>query len=108
MLVPVFAGRDLDNNELFILYKEKAEAVPNLVEEPNQVKRPEDFFLMLPGDDNVVHALPAKSQLAWWPDENMNFAHMKIISSVWTGELRGSSMDMVEADTLDTGDDHRS
>lgn len=96
---PVFAGRNNDG-ELFVLYKEVRDE-DNVLRfgEPKEPFRSDEYFLMLP--DGETHALPPGSKLDKFDGIDLNHSTLKIQSSVWTGELRGSKLDLMEAKIID-------
>lgn len=99
--IPVFAGRT-DDGELYVLYKDGGDEVqfPSLIDDSDRrVKRPEEFSLMLPTGE--LWALAPGTKINWWMDADVNFSYMKIQSQVWTGELRGSRLDLIEAKIID-------
>lgn len=96
---PIFAGRN-DAGELFVLYKEVRDEDNALrFGEPKKPFRPDEYFLMLP--DGETHALPPGTKLDMFDGIDLNHSTLKIQSPVWTGELRGSQLDLMEAKIID-------
>lgn len=100
LLQPVFAGRT-ESGDLYILYKgedDLLEYIPPSKALKNY--KPEEYHLKLPNGE--LWALAPGSQLTTWEGEgnDLNHMHLKIQSEVWTGELRGSRLDFVEAQVL--------
>lgn len=100
-LRPVFAGRT-ESGDLYVLYKEEddpLEYIPS--SEALKDYKPEEYHLRLP--DGELWALAPGSELTIWEGEgnDLNHMYLKIQSEVWTGDLRGSRLDFVEAKILD-------
>jgi hypothetical protein len=104
-LKPVFAGRDAANN-LYILYQEEVDDLQYIPRDQvsKEIKPAEEYHLRLP--DGEMHALAPGSQLFTWEDPDRHFMHLKIVSGVWTGELNGSRLDLIEAKIIDRNRDN--
>ncbi len=102
VLFPVFAGRD-ESGELYVLYRKMPDDRVDWKPfgKVQEVQPPEEFHLMLP--DRKIHALAPGSNIQWW-QTNDSGTHMKIQSGVWTGELKGTKKDLMEAKIMDRSD----
>lgn len=97
ILVPVFAGRTPED-ELVVLYEEKLEELelPSLLDVPRRVTRRPEFHLQRP--DGEMWALEPGAEIVRLMDDDLNYTHMRIRSQVWSGEARGSKLDLMEAE----------
>lgn len=98
MLIPVFAGRTHEG-ELVIIYKDD---VNDLAFEPfndRRIKSPEEYYIRRPDGD--LCPLEPSAHINVWQSDNHNNSHIKIQSSAWTGEARGSRLDLIEAKIVD-------
>jgi len=105
MLFPVFAGRN-ESGELYILYEDKIPEqefaeIRGLFGMPRELTPPVSYHLQLP--DGKRWALnPDTTELVKWLDDSLDYERIRIKSEVWSGELRMSRVDLVEAQILDS------
>jgi hypothetical protein len=79
--IPIFAGRSLDYEKI-VIYK--------------HIAHPEGLYIQL--SDGDLQALGAEYKLKMWNDEEFVFTYITIESPQWSGKVRGSMVELREAE----------
>lgn len=106
ILRPVFAGRTAEN-ELIVLYEREEPDLNEKAFTPLGKMRPAvpgEYHLLCP--DGRVWALDHNTtKIIKWMDEDLNYERIQIESEPWSGEARGSRLDLMEAQAKEYGFD---
>lgn len=93
----VFVGKDTKDGEYFVLYVEAVTPMEELLyysSKQNRLPPRDEYFIKFP--DGEVWALPSGSKITTWEDDPDNhLVHLRIESSVWTGEAIGTREDLI-------------
>lgn len=94
---PVFAGKDVEDDEYFVLYVERVTAMEDLqfhFSSRNSLPPQDHYFIKFP--DGEVWALAPTSEIWVWKDAtDIHVTHLRIKSSVWTGEAIGTREELL-------------
>lgn len=94
---PVFVGKDVEDGEYFVLYVERVGAMEDLqfhFSARNTLPPQDHYFIKFP--DGEVWALPPEAEIWTWEDESDSYVtHLRIKSSVWTGEAIGTREELL-------------
>lgn len=94
---PVFAGKDVEDGEYFVLYVERVEPMEELqfhLSSRNSLPPQDHYFIKFP--DGEVWALAPGSEIWVWEEGVENYTiHLRIKSSVWTGEAIGTREELL-------------